>query len=176
MRKNQFTKALVIVSVIALLGGGIQAFAQQKATPDDTCPMVQMGKIGPGHWGGPRWLHDPSLSKEDRDALKKERQAFFLATRDLRQELKSKRLALKSEMAKKVPDPKTAKAIQAELSDLKAELAMKRLEHQLKMKKIYPYCDFGSGKRFGKRHGGNFRQGRMGPGRMPGHMQGRMMQ
>jgi Spy/CpxP family protein refolding chaperone len=164
MKTNHLTKTIVILSVIALLGWSIQAFAQDNTGPGAGPRMHYKGKRGPGNQAGPHWFRDPNLSDADRAALKKEREAFFLATRDLRQELKSKRLALQSEMAKKVPNPKTAKALQAELSDLKAEMAMKRLEHQLRMKKINPYINFGKGKRFGKRHGRNFRQ--QGPRRM----------
>lgn len=112
------------------------------------------GKQGPGsydcgwHRGagdGPACLQN--LSEADRAKIESERQAFFEATDELRRELYRKRLALKGELAKKAPDPETARALQKELSDLYAQLGQQRIDHLLKIKAINPDCtDWGGRK------------------------------
>ena len=102
--------------------------------------------------------------------MKTERQAFFDATRQARQDLYAKRLALKAEIAKSEPDMKTATAIQKEVSALQADLDQKRLEHIMAMRQINPDAGRGffmEGRGQG-RHG--MRGGReMGMGYGPGH-------
>jgi Spy/CpxP family protein refolding chaperone len=102
---------------------------------------------GPGSYGrglhrgageGPACLQN--LSEEDRAKIEGERQAFFESTDELRRELYRKRLALKSELAKKAPDPETARALQKELSDLYTQLGQQRIDHLLKIKAINPAC------------------------------------
>jgi hypothetical protein len=84
-----------------------------------------------------------ALSDEQAEKLQAKKSEFQTATRDLRMELRSKRLALRSELAKKAPDTKTAKSLQKEISALSAELARKRIDHVLEMKKINPYAGMG---------------------------------
>ena len=79
-----------------------------------------------------------NLSEEEVAKLDEERSAFFKATQDLKQNSYQKRLELNSELAKKSPDPKKAKAIQKELSGLKGQLDQKRIEHRIRMNKISP--------------------------------------
>jgi hypothetical protein len=80
-----------------------------------------------------------NLTEEQIEQLKEARTAFKEATQDLRLELESKRLALQSELVKKEPDAKTAKALQKEISALSAELAQLRIDHVLETKQIAPY-------------------------------------
>ena len=63
---------------------------------------------------------------------------FFKSTQDLRQNIYQKQLALESEFAKKKPDAKIAKNLQKEISDLRAQIDQKRIEHMIEMKKINP--------------------------------------
>lgn len=78
------------------------------------------------------------LTAEQREQMETERQAFFDATRQDRQDLYAKRLALKAEIAKSEPDMKAASVIQKEVSTLQADLDQKRLEHIMAMRKINP--------------------------------------
>lgn len=114
------------------------------------------GGHGPSGWGA-----FDDLSEEDIKKLEEERKAFFEDTKDLRREVYQKRLELASEMAKQSPDPARAAAIQKTISDTKARLAQKRLDHLFRVRKINP--DLGMG--FG---GG----GHMGFGRMHSGMMG----
>lgn len=111
---------------------------------------------GPGSYGrawqrgagdGPACLQN--LSQEDRAKIESERQAFFEATDELRRELYRKRLALKGELAKKAPEPETARALQKELSDLYTQLGQQRIDHLLKIKAINPDCGDWGGRRGG---------------------------
>jgi Spy/CpxP family protein refolding chaperone len=111
---------------------------------------------GPGSYGrgwhrgagdGPACLQN--LSEEDRAKIESERQAFFDATDELRRELYRKRLALKSEMAKKTPDPEAARALQKELSELYSQLGQQRIDHLLKIKAINPACGDWGGRKWG---------------------------
>lgn len=84
-----------------------------------------------------------TLSKEQIQKLEAQRTEFVNATRDIRQELNSKRLALRSELTKKEPDAKTALGLQKEISALNTELEQQRVKHLLEMKKIAPYSRLG---------------------------------
>ena len=96
-----------------------------------------------------------NLSDDEIKALQKERNAFFEATQDLRQEIYQKRLELRSELAKKDPDANKAAKLQKEISKIEADFDQKRLDHQMKMRKINPKA------------GRGFMGGRpMGPGMM----------
>jgi Spy/CpxP family protein refolding chaperone len=108
--------------------------------------------MGPGYgmhdgWGqGPRGYggqgYQSDLSDEDIAKLDKERQAFFEATSDLRENLYQKELELRSELAKPEPDAKRAAGIQKEISNLESQLDQKRLDHRIKMKKDFPRFGF----------------------------------
>jgi len=91
---------------------------------------------GPGGYGDQGYQSD--LSDEDTAKLDQERQAFFEATSDLRENLYQKELELRSELAKPEPDAKKAAGIQKEISNLESELDQKRLDHRIKMRKDCP--------------------------------------
>jgi hypothetical protein len=95
------------------------------------------GHHKPMHHG---WGHGymENLSDDEIKTLQNERNAFFEATQDLRQETYQKNLELRSELAKKDPDAKKAAKLQKEISKLEANFDQKRLDHQMKMRKISP--------------------------------------
>ena len=73
-----------------------------------------------------------------REKIRKERKAFFEDTKSLRQDIHQKRLELRSELAKKKPSARRAKAIQKDILKLRTKMDQKRLEHFLELKKIDP--------------------------------------
>ena len=110
----------------------------------------------------------PAETKDDINAkIEAERQKFYDDTKDLRDSIKGKRTELRTEISKQNPDMQTALGLQKELSELRAYLDQKRLDHVLRMKQIDP--DFGHGKRgkYGKEGPGNRRPGQ-GPGTCSG--------
>jgi hypothetical protein len=120
-----------------------------------------MHGVNPG-WGGGSF---GDLNEDDIKKMDEERRNFFEATKALRQQVYQKRLALASELAKQIPDAVKAAALLKEISDVKAQLAQKHLDHFLRIRKINP--DFG----MGFSGSGWMGPGMMGPGMMhPGMM------
>lgn len=102
---------------------------------------------GRGYYGGPA----DNLTAEQRKSLEQEQQAFFDATRDLRDRLYQKRLELRAELAKQAPDAAKASDLRKEVSGLRGELDQKRLDHTLKMRKLLPESDAYAGYGYGGR-------------------------
>lgn len=148
--EKKVIKTLAVIATLAFIVGMVSiSAAQDTAKGDDTDQSGisqrrgEMRGMGNFHRGNGMCMETETLSEEQITKLKEQRTAFQTATRDLRMELKSKRLALQSELAKKAPDAKTAKSLQKEISALNAELAQKRIEHVLEMKEIAPYAGMG---------------------------------
>ena len=147
MNFSKTGKFFIVLAVVAVFAIAATSFAGWG--------RGQMGygyHMGPGYgmhrgWGqGPRGYDDQGyqsdLSNEDIAKLDKERQAFFEATSDLRENLYQKELELRSELAKPEPDAKKATGIQKEISNLESELDQKRLDHRIKMRKDFPQSGF----------------------------------
>jgi Spy/CpxP family protein refolding chaperone len=153
MKKNTFRIMVVFVALSFMAGLASIAVAQNASGDDaDSEQSTTLQRRGEArgmakfHRSG-KGLGKESLTDEQIEKIKEIKSEFQTATRDLRMELQSKKLALQSELVKKEPDTKTAKALQKEISSLTAELAMKRLEHALEMKEIAPYGGMGQLKR-----------------------------
>ena len=132
--------------------------------PAGVTDTVTSGR-GWGHmgWGGPGYGGDyPDLTDEQIKAIEQERRAFIKDTDDLRQNLYTKELALRSELAKTDADAQKAAVIQKDISKLEAELDQKRLDHIVKMKEVNPEAGRGF------MMGGRGRGGMMGYGYGPG--------
>lgn len=163
--KTRVVRGVIVVTVIAAVGVfSANAFAWRGH--------------GPGGWGEGPCAEGPyaaNLSAEQLDQLKELRDAFFGATADLRREVHRKHLALRSELAGKTPDPAAAKALQQEISDLRAQLAEKRIDHLLAVKKIHPDAGFPlmtGGGPGGRWMGEDFQDRGPGPGRGKGWHRG----
>jgi hypothetical protein len=127
------------------------------------------GGYGPRGFAGPGYGGD--LTDEEIAALQKERNAFLEQTRDLRENIYQKQLELRAELAKKNPDAKKAAELQKEVSGLRAEMAQKRLDQQLKMKKENPKLfgrGFGMGMGPGHGRGSGYGMGQGRGGACPG--------
>ena len=141
MKKSNMKKTVVMVLVVLMTGFAGIVYANQGMG-------MGYGKAGYGpHHGQGRMA--AALSEEDQQKLNVERKAFFEATRDLRQEIYSKGLELRSELAKKDVDMNRAKAIQKDLSSLEASFDLKQLEHRVAMQKLFPELGMGMGKGMG---------------------------
>lgn len=167
-------KLLAVLTVFTVMGFGVYGFADQK---------MDYGRHHDRDQNGPGWHHGGSgcpgygymmgdLSDEDIQKMDEQRKAFFKSTGDLRQKIYQKRLALESEFAKENPDPKNATNLQKEISDLKAQIDQKRIEHMIEMRKINPNMGRGwmgsgmMGHGYGRGHRGS---GPMGYGSSSGH-------
>jgi len=105
------------------------------------------GHHGPGYWkGGPGYCcQDSSLTEEQRDQLDRLHQKFYDETVQLRNEIRSKRGELNRLLNFATPDAEKVKALQKEISELMAEMAQKRIDLKLEVRKIAPEVQFGRG-------------------------------
>lgn len=104
------------------------------------------GYSAPGwhHRGGPRYGSMMSgLSPDEMKKIDEQRQAFFDATKELRQKMYETQLGLQSELAKQNPDTQKASELQKELSELRAQLDQKRIEQMVNMRKLNPNIETG---------------------------------
>jgi zinc resistance-associated protein len=151
VKKMNFSKTgkiFMVLVIAAVLAIAVTSFAGWgRGHMDYGYPM------GPGYGMHRGWMDGPrgyggqgyrgDLSDEDIAKLDQERQAYFEATLDLRENLYQKELELRSELAKADPDAKKAAGLQKEISSLESQLDQKRLEHRIKMRNDFPR--FGAG-------------------------------
>jgi hypothetical protein len=145
--RNVTGKLLVVLTVFAVVGFGVYAFAdggmgygQHREGWDHQGPGWRQGGSGcPGYGGYMRG----DLNDEEVQEMDQQRKAFHKANEDLKQNVYQKWLELESEFAKKTPDAKKAAGIQKEISDLQAQIDQNRVGHIIEMKKIDP--DVGRG-------------------------------
>ena len=92
-----------------------------------------------GHMMGPGYGSAyGDLSREDYAKLEAANEKFFDQTRDLRQQLDEKQYALEREWAQDNPDGAKIKALQEDITKLRAEFDAKALDHQLEIRKMLP--------------------------------------
>ncbi len=158
--KNTF----ILLAAIFFLGSGPLAFAQMGKGYDYPARM----HYGQGRhlrsYGGAGYGMFGDLSEDQIRNLDEERNAFWEATKDLRQQIYQKQLELASELAKQNPDAAAAAAVQQQISDLMAQLAQKRLEHFLRVQKIDPDAGRGGPMGFGMMGYGMMHHDMMGSG------------
>jgi Spy/CpxP family protein refolding chaperone len=100
---------------------------------------------GPGYGGG-GYGYVAELTEEQAQQIEQERKAFFEATEAIRRDLFDKRLQLRRELNAENPDREKAFQLQEEISDLRATLDRKRLEHRIALQEISPDLDRGPGR------------------------------
>jgi hypothetical protein len=156
MQNKTIKSAIVILAGVAVLFFGLDVFAGEGRG----CSRYSQGKClkegygkSYGH-GGYCGRYASKLSPEELEKAKAERESFFEATRDLRQQAYQKDLVLQAELAKQKPDPQIAAGIQKEISDIWASIDQKHLEHRLRMQAINPELGRGHGYHRGKGSGG----------------------
>lgn len=137
--------AIVALSVTAYAGRGMMGYGQ-----GDGQYMRGMG----GHGRGPGYMMG-NLTEDEARKINAERDAFFKATEDLRQDIYAKELELNSELAKKNIDTEKAAKLQKEISELESKFDQKRLDHMINLKKLNPNMARG----FGMGMGGGYQQG-----------------
>lgn len=128
--------AVVALSVTAYAGWGMMGYGQGGGQ----CPGVRGGGYGPGSG-----YMMGNLTEDEAKKINDQRDEFFKATEDLRQDIYAKELELNSELAKKNIDTEKAAKIQKEISELESKFAQKRLDHMIKMKKLNPSLARGFG-------------------------------
>lgn len=155
MKQLTGKKTTLMLCLLLTLTVTAVAFAMDDAAP----PEVK--EPGAGYHHGQSGFHGKqgmkkcleNFTKEEAEKLKAECQKFHASTQNLRMEIMSKQLAVKSELAKPEPNADAAVALQKELSDLQAQLGEQRILHLIAMKAISPRAEVWCQKNGGKRHG-----------------------
>ena len=138
MSNTTVKKGLIVFTIVAVIGFGAYAFAHMGLG------YGHQGWMHPGEgmhhswYGEPQYGYPGNLSEEEINAIDKERTGFFRATEDLRGDIYSKQLELRSELAQNDPDTQKAMRLQKEISGLEAKLDQKRLDHMIKMRTLSP--------------------------------------
>ena len=126
---------ILTIAAVAVLGIGINAFAHG-------------GRGWGGGWGhhqgsmhyqgdyGPRYNEE--LNSEEYKQFEQKREAFFNETQELRADLYEKERALQNELVKDELDAFKASGLQKEISELRAQLDQKRIDHMVEMRKLNP--------------------------------------
>ena len=147
-------KAFLVLAVVSMFAVTTMAFAGRGRGmgPDGRGPgWGQRGgcPYGQSAYGG-------NLSDEEIAKVEEQRAQFFAETEDIRQKLYEKDLALRSELVKENPDNAVAMALQKEISGLQSDLEQKRLDHELKTRKLVPNYTrgWGNGMMMGRGCGG----------------------
>ena len=138
MNKKYGKLKIILMAAFVILFSGIHASADWGKGYGHHRGMHQgQGWHHRGYGGSGSGGFD-NLSDDEIKKLDAERTTFFEAIKDLRRKVYQKRLELASELAKENPDATEASALQKEISDFKAQMAQKRLEHLLRVRKINP--------------------------------------
>ncbi|MDX9787538.1 MAG: periplasmic heavy metal sensor [Desulfobacterales bacterium] len=143
-------KIVMVASLVLTVAFSTWAFAAEESVTD----APKAGAMGYHHGGSPHGKGGPAdkasgmpcgqnLSKEEMEKIQAVCERFFKDTESLRMDIKSKHLAVKSELAKAAPNGDNALALQKELSTLEAQLDQKRIVHFLEIKKISPTAAMG---------------------------------
>ena len=135
MKENTSGKILLILGIVLIIGFGTYGFAHMGTGFVHREWMPHVSGMHSGWYGGAGYGYSGDLSDEEIAALEKERKGFFEATGDLRKDLYSKELELRSELAKENPDTEKATELQKKISDLEAKLDQKHIGYMIKMKK-----------------------------------------
>jgi Spy/CpxP family protein refolding chaperone len=85
------------------------------------------------------------LTAEQRTELGALHQKFYDETAPLRNDIWAKRMALNTLLNTSNPDVEKAKALQQEISDLRAKMGQARLDFGLEVRKVDPNARFGMG-------------------------------
>ena len=114
--------------------------------------MMGPGAGDPGVGPGYGWAYD-RLTDEQRSQLAELRQKHFDETAQVRTELRAKQAELHILMNTSDPDLQKAKALQKEISDLRAKMGQERINLYGEARKISPDLRFGKGWGRGKGFG-----------------------
>lgn len=166
--RNVKTILIAVVSV-AVIGFTVNAFAHGGMGWDGDGwghhrgpGWHHRGAYGPGYGSdayGPGYNAEP-MTQEDLQLFREKREAFLKETEGLRTNLFDKERELQNELAKTEPDAKKASGLQKEISELRADLDQKRINHRIEMRKLNPnagrgYMRGGPMSGFGPRGGGH---------------------
>lgn len=142
----RFQNRVIVFSLLALIALGAYAWAGPgRGYGGRGCGGCAYGEgqARGGGWG--------QLSSEEVRKATEERDAFFNATREMRQDLYQKRSELNKFLAENPVDEAKVTTLQKEISDLNAQLDQQWIQHRIRMKAISPVLGGGPGNCVGGR-------------------------
>jgi zinc resistance-associated protein len=142
-------KRLLSIAAVILLVGVIAVPSMAQSPRGGKGSSGVYGQRGDCEYG-PRGVYD-NLSTEQREQLDALHKKFYEDTKQLRKDLRDKRIELYDILDTDNPDLEKAKSVQKELSDLQAKMADKRIGFIVEKRKIAPDARFGRG--LGRRMG-----------------------
>jgi Spy/CpxP family protein refolding chaperone len=140
---NKLTNIIVMVVILilaVLLVFPEAIFAQSSGTDRDTARITGMER-GKAHMGAMRGR--TVLTAEQQEQIARLQKKFREDNADIIKQLITKNFDLNTIIESDNPDINKAKAVQEEISDLKASLAEKRIELYMEIRKINPDTKFG---------------------------------
>lgn len=114
--------------------------ASQGTTTTEKQTTTMEKEKSKGHMMG---MPGMNLTGEQRDKISKLHQMFREENADTLKQLMAKQFDLKTILDSTKPDVEKAKAVQKEISDLKAKLALKKIDLYMEILKINPDAKFG---------------------------------
>lgn len=139
--KHFNTKIGLIIVALTLLPFGVTLAHEGDDTASGSHMTMPLMMGYDGHMLKCWKDEDINLSLEDTAKLNEIREEFFEKTRELRNKIEQKQLALNQELRNTEPDPGIAFGLQKELSELKSDFDQKTLEHRLTLKRTFPDID-----------------------------------
>jgi len=134
MKKNITKKSILAVSVILIAGFiASQAVAHMNGSMYGNQNGYGNHMMGYGNYMG------PNISVEDQAKMHEQMDAFFEATKGIREKIYKKRVALSREYAKDKKDQGAIDTLENDLFDLNTQLEKKRFEHMKAMQDLFPY-------------------------------------
>jgi Spy/CpxP family protein refolding chaperone len=152
---------IAIIAAVLTIGVAALVFAYDGYGPGYGGHMMGYGGygyMGPGMMG-PGYGHMRGyygrggfgdLSKEDTARLDQSQEKFFNDTRELRNSIRDKRIALDDELQKADPDRAKVADLQKQLSQLESRFDQRALDHQLELRKEFPQGNFAHGRGYGR--------------------------
>ena len=131
-------KVIIGLTIAVAIGIGTYAFGHMGEGYGNYGSLHGGPGMHHGYYGQRGYDYLDNLNDEDIKALEEERSAFLRATDDIRQNLYSKELELRSELYKENPDAAKAQVLQKEISELESTLNQKRIDHMIKVRKLSP--------------------------------------
>jgi len=133
-------RLITVIGIIVLAGViAVPVFARNRSWGKGA-GMMGYQDYGPGRYYDRR---NDNLTEEQRGQLDELRKKFFYKTAELRLGCNKKSMELNFLMNFPDPDTEKAKALQKEVSDLRAKLAQERISHLLEVRKIAPDARLG---------------------------------
>jgi len=126
---------------------------------------------GPG-WDAPQPGWAPALTEEQQAEVKALYQKHFEETLPMRNEIRAKRAEMRALLLAENLDEEKARAVQKEIQGIRTDLADKRLDLMLELRKIDPNLRFAGGPGFGTKGHRKGGRGHHGMGGYGGYGQG----